>query len=177
MQQVIKQCDPPPVSLAQGIVHWNPPTAAIERLRESIESSASELNAYQHSQGWPPLVAALEEKLSCENALRQQPGASEVTVTAGANQAYVNVLLATVDAEDTAVFFAPYYFNHVMAAQMAGGGRTVEIGPCDERYGARFRQRFTLEDAIGSHACSIQASRRVTNAIPLGCPLSYQFTL
>jgi hypothetical protein len=25
-----------------------------------------------------------------------------------------------------------------------------------------FRQRFTLEDAIGSHACSLQASRRVT---------------
>jgi hypothetical protein len=39
-----------------------------------------------------------------------------------------------------------------------------------------FRQKFTLEDAIGSHACSlvfraVQASRRVTNAIPLGCPL------
>jgi hypothetical protein len=25
--------------------------------------------------------------------------------------------------------------------------------------------------AIGSHACSFQASRRVTNCIPLGCPL------
>jgi hypothetical protein len=36
-----------------------------------------------------------------------------------------------------------------------------------------FRQKFTLEeDAIGSHACSLlQASRRVTNDIPLGCPL------
>ena len=34
-----------------------------------------------------------------------------------------------------------------------------------------FRQKFTLEDAIGSHACSLEASRRVTNDIPLGCPL------
>jgi glutathionyl-hydroquinone reductase len=34
-----------------------------------------------------------------------------------------------------------------------------------------FRQRFALEDAIGSHACSLEASNRVTNAIPLGCPL------
>jgi hypothetical protein len=33
-----------------------------------------------------------------------------------------------------------------------------------------FRQKFTLEDAIGSHACSLEASRRVTNGIPLGCP-------
>jgi transmembrane 9 superfamily protein 2/4 len=40
-----------------------------------------------------------------------------------------------------------------------------------------FRQTFTLEDAIGSHACSLEASRRVTNDISLRCPLSYQFTL
>jgi hypothetical protein len=31
-----------------------------------------------------------------------------------------------------------------------------------------FRQKFTLEDAIRSHACSLEASRRVTNGIPLG---------
>jgi len=36
---------------------------------------------------------------------------------------------------------------------------------------AFFRQKFTLEDAIGSHACSLEASRRVTNGIPLGWPL------
>ena len=37
--------------------------------------------------------------------------------------------------------------------------------------GARFRQKFTLEDAIGPHACSLEASRCVTNGIPLGCSL------
>jgi hypothetical protein len=35
-----------------------------------------------------------------------------------------------------------------------------------------FRQKFTLEDAIVSHACSaVEASKRVTNDIPLGWPL------
>jgi hypothetical protein len=35
-----------------------------------------------------------------------------------------------------------------------------------------FRQKCTLDGAIGSHACSLQASRRVTNnGIPLGCSL------
>jgi hypothetical protein len=34
-----------------------------------------------------------------------------------------------------------------------------------------FRQGFTLEDTIGSHACSGEVSMRVTNGIPLGCPL------
>ena len=38
-------------------------------------------------------------------------------------------------------------------------------------YGARFSTEITLEDAIGSHACSLEASRRVTNVIPLGRPL------
>jgi hypothetical protein len=33
------------------------------------------------------------------------------------------------------------------------------------------RQNFALEDAIGSHACSLEANMRVTNGIPLGSPL------
>jgi hypothetical protein len=32
-----------------------------------------------------------------------------------------------------------------------------------------FWQGFTLEDAIGSHACSLETSMRVSNGIPLGC--------
>jgi hypothetical protein len=34
-----------------------------------------------------------------------------------------------------------------------------------------FRQKCTLEDAIGSHSCSLEANTRVTNGIPLGCSL------
>jgi hypothetical protein len=34
-----------------------------------------------------------------------------------------------------------------------------------------FRQKITLEDAIGSHACSLEANMRVANGIPLGCAL------
>jgi hypothetical protein len=34
-----------------------------------------------------------------------------------------------------------------------------------------FRQKFTLEDAIGSHACSLEANTRVTTGIPLGSSL------
>jgi hypothetical protein len=37
-----------------------------------------------------------------------------------------------------------------------------------------FRQKITLEDAIG---CSLEANMRVTNGIPLGRSLSYQLTL
>jgi hypothetical protein len=40
-----------------------------------------------------------------------------------------------------------------------------------------FRQKVALEDVIGSHVCSLEASMRVTNAIPFGSSLSYQLTL
>jgi hypothetical protein len=48
---------------------------------------------------------------------------------------------------------------------------TVIVYPLQFPYGARFRQKFTLEDAIGSHACSLEATTRVTNGIPLGSSL------
>jgi hypothetical protein len=34
-----------------------------------------------------------------------------------------------------------------------------------------------LEDAIGSHACPLEASVRVPNGIPLGQPLSHDLSL
>jgi hypothetical protein len=35
-----------------------------------------------------------------------------------------------------------------------------------------FRQKLKLEDAIGSHTCSLEANMRVTNGIPLCCQLT-----
>jgi hypothetical protein len=42
-----------------------------------------------------------------------------------------------------------------------GNGGTVRV----------FRHKFTLDDAIEFRACSLEAIRRVTNGIPLRCPL------
>jgi xanthine dehydrogenase molybdopterin-binding subunit B len=47
---------------------------------------------------------------------------------------------------------------------------------CDCSVVRVFRQTFTLEDAIGSHACSLEANRRMTNGILLGCPLPLTVT-
>lgn len=52
-------------------------------------------------------------------------------VTAGANQAFTNIVLALTDADDRVVLFQPYYFNHLMALQMTGGAQGVVQGPCD----------------------------------------------
>ena len=40
-------------------------------------------------------------------------------VTAGANQALVSLMLTLLDPSDRAVLFRPYYFNTLMAIQVA----------------------------------------------------------
>lgn len=52
----------------------------------------------------------------------------EVMVTAGANQAFTNVVLTLLDTDDQVVLFKPYYFNHLMAVQMTGGGSNTIFG-------------------------------------------------
>jgi hypothetical protein len=70
-------------------------------------------------------------------------------------------------------------------------GNPVQISKCPadpfgagsawQRFGARcyicrlFRRNVAFEDAIGSHACSLEASMRVTNGIPLGSPLALTY--
>ena len=56
-------------------------------------------------------------------------------VTTGANQAFTNLVLTLLDAGDTAMLFKPYYFNHMMALQMCGGGapsREIIFGDTDD---------------------------------------------
>jgi hypothetical protein len=55
--------------------------------------------------------------------------------------------------------------------QSKGAGSLAHI--LDSPFGGEcamlvFSTEFALEDAIGSHACSLDASTRVTNGIPLG---------
>ena len=54
-------------------------------------------------------------------------------VTCGANQGFANLVLTLLDPSDAAVLFVPYYFNHLMALQMTGGGRSVVYGRCHQQ--------------------------------------------
>ncbi|GBF95700.1 aspartate aminotransferase [Raphidocelis subcapitata] len=114
------------LSLAQGIVFWPPPPAALARASELLASSPPSLHGYGPAEGLPELRAALREKLRAENGLEGY----DVMVTAGANQAFVNLVLALCDAGDRAVLFRPWYFNHAMAFQMTGGADRLAFGPC-----------------------------------------------
>lgn len=110
------------LSLAQGIVHWSPPSKVVQTVKEAATDPES--NMYGADDGIDELREGLKVKLREENGLENV----EVMVTSGGNQAFTNVVLALVDASDASVLFAPFYFNHMMALQMTGGGNGVVRG-------------------------------------------------
>ena len=127
----LMRAQPQPVmSLAQGVVHWAPPQSAVAAATDALASGDATVHAYGPANGDLELQAALRAKLASENGI----SASEVMVTAGANQAFTNVVIALADAGDRTVLFRPYYFNHLMALQMTGGADTVrQASACSVR--------------------------------------------
>eukprot|EP00262_Sarcandra_glabra_P022022 TRINITY_DN9543_c0_g1_i1.p1 TRINITY_DN9543_c0_g1~~TRINITY_DN9543_c0_g1_i1.p1 ORF type:complete len:395 (-),score=60.94 TRINITY_DN9543_c0_g1_i1:140-1324(-) len=125
IQQLIREATDP-ISLAQGVVYWQPPKEALEKIQEIVwEPSTSRYGA---DEGLPELRDALVEKLRRENKLYN----SSVMVTAGANQAFVNLVLTLCDAGDSVIMFAPYYFNAYMSFQMTGI-TDILVGPGNPR--------------------------------------------
>ncbi|KAF3964240.1 hypothetical protein ACB098_05G057700 [Castanea mollissima] len=110
------------VSLAQGVVYWLPPKQALERAKELVFEPS--ISRYGADEGIPELREALIKKMRLENKLNK----SSVMVTAGANQAFVNLVLTLCDAGDSVVMFAPYYFNAYMSFQMTGI-TNILVGP------------------------------------------------
>lgn len=110
------------ISLAQGVVYWQPPEQALKKVQDVVwEPSTSR---YGPDEGLSELRLALLGKLHRENKLTK----SSVMVTAGANQAFVNLVLTLCDPGDSVVMFAPYYFNAYMSFQMTGVNNIL-IGP------------------------------------------------
>ncbi|GAV60975.1 Aminotran_1_2 domain-containing protein [Cephalotus follicularis] len=110
------------ISLAQGVVYWQPPKHALDKVKELVWDPS--VSRYGPDEGLPELRDALIKKLRLENKLHK----SSVMVTAGANQAFVNLVLTLCDPGDSVIMFAPYYFNSYMAFQMTGITNIV-VGP------------------------------------------------
>jgi aspartate/methionine/tyrosine aminotransferase len=69
------------MSLAQGIVHWQPPPAAMAAAAELLGSADGvSINGYGPAEGLPALRTALQQKLADKNGLQ---GVSEHVSCAG----------------------------------------------------------------------------------------------
>ena len=97
----------PVLSLAQGIVHWPPPEAAVAAATDALRAGDRSVHAYGSTHGDPELQRELLSKLEHENGIVQ----SKVMVTMGANQAFTNIVVSLVDAGDRVVLFRPYVYS------------------------------------------------------------------
>src|SRR4051812_42956897 len=120
---------PGTISLGQGVVHYGPPSAAIDAVSAALNVPAT--HEYQDGVGLPALIDRLTTKLRDENRIDLSRGA-RVMVTAGANMAFMHAVLAITEPGDEVILNVPFYFNHEMAIQMAGC--TAVLVATDERY-------------------------------------------
>eukprot|EP00808_Paulinella_micropora_P031390 g63900.t1 len=101
----------PVLSLGQGMVYWDPPVSALQRLALALPNST--IHRYGPVSGQAALLDALRRKLRKVNQLDLT--GMEVMVTAGSNQGFLATMLAIADPGDEVILFIPYYFNHLMA--------------------------------------------------------------
>ena len=108
--------NPGTISLGQGIVHYPPPTEAVEAAAACTADPANHI--YRAVDGIPALRNALRAKLADDNGLviGDEHG---LHVCAGGNMAFMNGLLAIADPGNEIILPTPYYFNHEMATVMA----------------------------------------------------------
>jgi aspartate/methionine/tyrosine aminotransferase len=128
---IIRQV-PGTISLGQGVVHYGPPHAALDAVRDALTDAST--HEYQDGAGLPALVERLAEKLRAENGIDVGRG-TQLMVTAGANMAFVHAVLAITAPGDEIILNVPFYFNHEMAIQMADC--TAVRVATDDRYQPR----------------------------------------
>jgi hypothetical protein len=149
---------------------------------------ASDRNLYDHMLDTSTSVAVLRAFGRSRRSISGSSGRSSHTGTAGSNRRASNEeereatsASATIGGVLSLVKQAlsgPTPAARALAAEEEGEGPDLDYNLFDEGGTVRvFRQKFTLEDAIGSRACSLEANMRVPNGIPFGSSLSRKFTL
>jgi aspartate/methionine/tyrosine aminotransferase len=96
------------VNLAQGYPDFDPPTEIMEAAVAAIRAGH---NQYAITWGAPPLRAAIAEKAAWYNGISADPE-TQITVTCGATEAMMAVMMAVVNPGDEVIIFEPYYENY-----------------------------------------------------------------
>lgn len=113
---------PGTISLGQGVVGYGPPPEAQAQLADFMGPKGHHI--YHEVRGIQPLRDRISQKLATENGIQLgEDGSDEgaaVCVTAGANMAFMNAVLALTHPGDEIILLKPYYFNHEMAVRIAG---------------------------------------------------------
>lgn len=131
------------VDLGQGVPFYGPPREAILAATEALDRESG--FKYSPDAGMASLREAIARKVAFENGVEADSG-KNIMVTAGANQAFANAILCITRPGDHVLVLSPYYFNHVMAIQLAGCKPIVvdtdrSYQPLVERMGEKITKR------------------------------------
>ena len=114
------------VNLAQGFPDWNPPKEVVEAAKAALDGPH---NQYAITWGAPALRQAIAEKMRWFNGVEVDPE-TELTVTCGATEAMMAIMLAVVNPGDEVIVFEPFYENYVPDSILSGATvRTVALDP------------------------------------------------
>ena len=105
------------VNLGQGFPDFNCDPALVEAVTGAMQQG---LNQYPPMPGVPVLREAIAKKIEALHA-RQYSAANEITITAGATQAIITIILAVVHAGDEVIVLEPCYDSYVPNIELAGG--------------------------------------------------------
>ena len=105
------------VNLGQGFPDFDCDPKLVDGVTAAMREG---LNQYPPMTGVAPLREAVSAKIEALYGRRYDPG-SEITVTAGATQAILTIILATVHAGDEVIVLEPCYDSYVPNIELAGG--------------------------------------------------------
>jgi aspartate/methionine/tyrosine aminotransferase len=146
--------------LAQAVPDFLPPAHVLRALEAALAEPAT--HRYTPDPGLLELRRAVADVLGGVRGVRWDAEA-QILITAGANQAFAEVLPALIDPGDEVLLLSPYYLNHGMAVELFGG-RGIEVPLVPER---GFAVDFdALERAVSSRARVLVL---VNPSNPTGC--------
>jgi len=110
------------VNLGQGFPDFDCDPALLDAVNQAMRSG---LNQYPPMAGVPALREAVARKIESLYGHAYDPG-DEITITAGATQAILTVILAVVHPGDEVIVLDPCYDSYVPNVELAGG-RAVRV--------------------------------------------------
>jgi aspartate/methionine/tyrosine aminotransferase len=164
---------PGTISLGQGVVNYGPPSAAVAEITRFLAEPGN--HKYQGVSGILTLQKAIAQKLAAENCIEVGDAhGNRLMVTAGGNQAFLNVVLGILDPGDEVILPVPYYFNHEMAITMANarpvltptdGNCQLDLEALRAAITPRTRAIVTVSPNNPSGAVYPEAALRAVNAL------------
>ena len=119
------------INLGQAVLGLPPPEAAMAQVRRYLDAGG--VQGYSPDPGLDEVREAVAA--FCRRLKSIDSSASEVMLTCGANQAFVNAVLTLTQPGDEVITFGPGYFDHDFAIRLASCVN-VEVGltPVGDRF-------------------------------------------